>query len=448
MSALQLKSDEFGKHIIYYKKLGGDFKFSDNLAALVTQYGHSGFSPKGITSYLTFRYPIGNNTMFEDVYKIPCATELINGNFYEYWFPKFVCQQISLENAIITIEKILLQELKRLTEGCHRVCIPLSGGVDSSLVVALTNEVLSTDKIYTYSAGFYGDDEFEYSRLIAKIFGTKHKEKILTRDDYIGEKSLLKPLIRFKAEPLHPNEIALAAVENIAMHDGCDIAICGEGSDDIFGGYGQILRMYLNYDKSKPFFEYFLDNYRYFSLSDREIIKDEYLVDDAHLLNDVLVEEELPTSIENYVFYFIQKIHTVGLITRGANAMRFNKLKLGFPYLNMKLVNFVNSLPFDYKVHWKSEEHKQRSQGMYFRDISEKMDIPKYILKKIAEKYLPSEIIYRPKYGFPVPFEKWMSDIDQWDLDKDIFKYRDISKFNGWKKFMLINLDTFVKIFR
>jgi len=63
-------------------------------------------------------------------------------------------------------------------------------------------------------------------------------------------------------------------------------------------------------------------------------------------------------------------------------------------------------------------------------------------------RVLPHDIIYRPKYGFPVPFKLWMEDIQEWDLDQEIFCGTDISGFTGWKKFMLINLDAFVKAFK
>ena len=256
-------------------------------------------------------------------------------------------------------------------------------------------------------------------------------------------------MIRYKGEPLHPNEIALATVERMAKEDGCDIVVCGEGGDDIFGGYGQNLRMYMNYKGDKPFFKFFLDNYRYFTIEDRKkLVKDKFLVDDFELLSSFLIDDEIPKDIRNKAFYFIQKIHTPGLITRGINAMKFNKLEPGFPYIDIELVEFVNSLPFDYKVHWKSEEDEKKAKGVYFRDISEKYDIPKYILKKLAEKYLPKEIIYRKKYGFPVPFDKWFKSLKRWYLDDGVFKTKDISRFNGWKKFMIINLNTFIEEFR
>lgn len=403
---------EFGKNITYYIEKE-DRAYFKNLAERIKEFGFSDFDPQGITSYFTFRYPIGNLTMFENYKKIPCGGEFKNGKIAYYRYPNFKTDDITFEEALNKIEDLLIKNIEDITLD-KKIAIPLSGGIDSSLILAMCRKLYQDKKIYTYSAGFYGDDEFKYSRLVAKKNNSVHKEKILYKGDFIGEKSLLRPLIEQKCEPLHPNEIALANVEKIAKSDGCEIAVCGEGADDIFGGYGQNLRMYMNYKNDALFFKFFLDNYRYFSIEDRiKIIKNKYLVDDFQLLNSFLDKREMPEDIRDKAFYFIQKIHTPGLIIRGANAMRFNNIGMGFPYTNIELVNFVNSLPFEFKLRWKSEKHKNAAKEMYFRDLSEKMDIPKYILKKIAERYLPHELIYRPKYAFPVPFDKWLGDLNK-----------------------------------
>jgi len=439
-------TDAFGTHVTYMHESTKDV--FDNLPEEVRKRGFEGFSAEGITSFFTFRYPIGDLTMFKGFKRIPFGHSIEDGKIKRDWYPKFEERHVDFNEALDKIEMLLLKSVERITKG-KKIAIPLSGGVDSSMIVALCRKVYPDEEIFTYSAGFYGDDEFEYARIVARKFNTVHKETALSPEDYIGENSLLRPLIRHKGEPLHPNEIALATVERMAKEDGCDIVVCGEGADDIFGGYGQNLRMYMNYKGDKPFFKFFLDNYRYFTIEDRKkLVKDKFLVDDFELLSSFLIDDEMPKDIRNKAFYFIQKIHTPGLITRGVNAIRFNKLEAGFPYIDMELVEFVNSLPFDYKVHWKSKEDEKKAKGVHFRDISEKYDIPKYILKKLAERYLPKEIIYRKKYGFPVPFDKWFKDLRMWDLDENIFKTKDISRFNGWKKFMIINLNTFIEEFR
>ena len=446
---LKTKSHPFGLNIYYYYKDFADFNNKSNsLSDLIVKNRFTSYSQEGISSFFSFRFPIGNLTMFKDYYKIPCGSKLKNDKIINYWYPKFDPINISFEKAIKKIENLLFNSIKNLVKNKNKIGFAMSGGIDSSLIVALSRKIFPNRELYTYSAGFYGEDEFEYSRLVAKELKTIHTEKILYNEDFIGKNSLLEPLIKNKGEPLHPNELALANIEKIAKKDGCDIVLCGEGADDIFGGYGQNFRMYMNYKKDEPFFKFFLNNYRYFSVKEKEfLLKNEYNLDDYKILMNVIKQGELSNDIRNYVPYFTQKVHTIGLITRGINAMNFNNLPSGFPFINMKLVDFTNHLPFEYKVKWKDENSEHKSSGLNFRDVSENLDIPKFILKKLAENYLPNKVIYRPKYGFPVPFDLWFKDLNDWDLNEEIFKVKDISNFNGWKKFMIINLNTFISIF-
>jgi len=442
---MSVKTNKFGEVVSYVFK---EECFPNDIGGMVSQKGFPAFSPEGISSYLTFRHPIGDCTMFDGYRKIPFGSELVNGMEKTFWYPAFGQCDDPFDEAVSRVESLIRKSIGKIIEGKSKIAVTLSGGVDSSLIVGMLRAMHPEMDIYTYSAGFYGDDEFEYSRFVAKQNGTVHKEKILSRDDYIGSGSLLRPLIRFKGSPLHPNELALASIELIAKEDGCDCVLCGEGSDDIFGGYGQNLRMYMNYDHCQSFFSFFLSNYRYFSLSDRSIINSKYLVDDCQLLMQFIAPYEIDTDIRDWALYFTQKMHTPGLITRGANALRYNGFSLGFPYINDELVSYANSLPFEYKIAWKSEnDKKEAKRAKSFREISEKYDIPKFILKKVAEKYLDKKIIYRAKKGFPVPFDKWLGKLNEWDLDKEVFISNDISRYNGWKKFMIINLDAFLTVF-
>ena len=444
----RLTRDIFGSRELYYVTCGDDVETFRDLPARVFREGHGGFDPVGITSYLTFRYPVGNGTMFRDYRAVPAGAALVDGAPTYYWHPRFSCSSASFEAALERIQELLIDSIRLLTRG-KKVGITL-GGVDSSLICALTKKLYPDQELRTYSVGFDGADEFEYARIVAEQYKMLHKEVFVSKADYIGPGSLLRPLIRQKGAPLHPNEPALAYAEKVAVADGCEIVLCGEGADDIFGGYGQNMRMYMNYTGEMPYAAFLLDNYRYFSLEDRaSLIRDEYLVDDVGLLDTLFEESGVPEDIRDLMFYFIQRVHTVGLITRGANAMRFHNLPLGFPYIYPELVDYVNALPFEYKVRWKSARGKAeaQAQGMYFRDISEEKDIPKYILKKLAERYLPRELVYRPKRAFPVPFQQWFGQLTEWPLDQTVFKTTYIGHLNGWKKFMVINLNTFIEEF-
>jgi len=388
-------------------------------------------SPADITSFLTFRYPITDHALFRDCWGVATTD----------WHPQFSCSDATFEEAVTYVQELLSASIHKMVQG-KQVGIAV-GGLDSSLIVALVRELYPDRKLYTYSVGFGGTDEFEYARMVANQCGTQHTEVRLGKTDYMEG---LRPLVHYKGAPLHPNELALACAERVAVRDGCEIVLCGEGADDIFGGYGQNLRMYMNYSPGNDYVAYLLQNYRYISLEDRAaLIRDEYLIDDVELLRPLL--DDAPIDTRDRMFYFTQRVHTVGLHARGANAMRFNGLPMGFPYIAPCLVSYVNSLPFDYKVHWKSPEDEMEAHGMYFRDVSEERDIPKYLLKKLAERYLPQELIYRKKCAFPVPFDDWFHNTQSWPLDATVFKTTDISGLTGWNKFMMINLNTFIEEF-
>ncbi len=408
-----------------------------DLLEQIKKNGFKDYSKEGIASYFTFRYPILEHTMFLGYKKTDSSPK-----------PQFKEKNISYEHAEEKTENLLISAIGKIIKGKRKIGVMLSGGLDSSIIAAILRKHFKNVEIYTYSCGFYGEDEFEYSDIVAKLYSDNHKKFILGKVDFIGEKSIIKALIEHKCAPLHPNELPLAIAQKQAKTDGCEVILCGEGADDIFGGYGKNLRMYLNYDKTQgTFAQKIFDEYSYFSTNElNEFIKDEY-IGSADFIGNVLKEYECPTDIKNQMFYFIQRLHTKGLIERAENALSYNNLEGGFPFMDDDLVSFVNSLPFEYKVRYKDGFNDDRVKNLNYKEVSEKYDTPKYILKKLSKKYLPEEIIYRPKYGFPVPFEKWFEDVDKVNLDKTVFKTDDISTLSGWKKFMIINLNMFFEIF-
>lgn len=442
-------TDKFGVKNIYYRNTNcEENKYIGYLKTSVINEGFKEYSARGISSYFTFRYPVMSLTMFEDITRLDVGSCIVENNIQANWRPQFTEENITESEAIEHIKELLILAIKDLVQNKQVIGVTLSGGLDSSLILAMCRALYPDRKIYTYSCGFYGDDEFEYSRQVAELFSDKHEEIVLGKEDFIGKDSIIPSLIKHKCAPLHPNEMALAIAEKRAKEDLCDIVLCGEGADDIFGGYGHNLRMFKTHDKEKEeFYDYIIRNYRYFSKEERaELLQPQFCVDVEKEVN-VLNEETAPKEDHNKMFYFIQRLHTRGLIERGYNAQTYNGFEQGFPFINDELVEYANRLPFDMKVHWKSGEEPENLNGLSYIEISEKFDTTKYILKKVAEEYLPENIIYRKKKGFPVPFELWFKEDKTWDLDERIFRTKDISKLNGWKKFMVINLDMFIKIF-
>lgn len=441
-----LRTDNFGLLTSYtdHKNNSGS-----NLANLIRSNGFKDFSPHGISSFLTFRYPVNDYTMFQGYKRVPFGHRLQDKVFIEGWRPRFTTvKSMDFDKNLNMLDSLLRTAIRgQYTTG--QIGVPLSGGVDSSLIVAILRDIFPNKAIHTYTAGFGENDEFKYAKQVAEKFKTIHHEYVLNVQHFF---LIMHKLIEFKGEPLHPNEIPLAYIESKAKQHGCSTIMCGEGADDIFGGYSHLLCLHHNYWHFKDrmtFEEYFLNNYRYFTLKDREKnINPKYLIPDIHFINDPTIQYGMPEELNNRTLYYIQKLHTPGLITRGVNAIKYSHLMPSFPYIHPIIVDFVNSMPFEWKLPWVTDETPVNIHTIPYKDIADNFTEPKYILKKLAEKYLPHDIVYRKKVAFPVSFNKWLKNLNNWGFDPDVFISNDLKGLNGWKKFMLINLDTFIKVFK
>lgn len=353
-----------------------------------------------ITSFLTFRHPL---SVLKD---------------YQYSYSmEYNCNDIEFEHMKTEARTLFSNAVSNEMEKFDKPAVMMSGGVDSVFLAVLMKRLNPDKKIKTYTAKFDGDTESIRAMEVAKHFHLSNTIIEIEPNDYLDLDRYLNPLIRLKKEPLHPNEIALAKTESKAKEDGCDVVFSGEGADDVFGGYSKLLTLY----KTGNDLNQLLDFYRYFSLNKREqIINPEFLVDDVKMLDKIIGTKFYSIDNKNRMFYFIQRIHTPGLLKRGVNASRLSNLDCIFPYVEKNLVSYVNNLPFKYKI---------------------SDTISKFILREIAMEYLPHEYAYASKHPFPVPFDSWMKNIGNWNLSRELFCSNNISTFSGWEKWMLINLN-------
>jgi asparagine synthase (glutamine-hydrolysing) len=221
----------------------------------------------------------------------------------------------------------------------------LSGGLDSSLLAAINKPKMA------YVAAFPGyEDEWEWAAQVAGHLEIPLSFVDITKELYL---TTLEYLIKQKGDGLHPNEPCLYLIAKEAEKDGFDTMISGEGADGLFGGYTKLL--------TKDW------------MSDEETFRKRYLQIDTG------VEIPFEKWQEWGMYRFLLEIHTPALIDRAYNACHAAGMGVVFPYLE-----------------------KGIPQMMWEAPMGQKIDKP--ILKEIANKYLPKEIIYRKKVGFPVPF--------------------------------------------
>ena len=135
------------------------------------------------------------------------------------------------------------------------------------------------------------------------------------------------------------------------------------------------------------------------------------------------------------------------------------------PFLDHELVEFINSVPFNLKIKWKSNFHKFKSFFSNSFQYSEKNDINKYILRKVSKKYLPHSTTEEKKLGFPLPMNELMKDnrikeilLDKSTIDRGVFNKISIEKFlnqnqsdfdeydfSGKKIWMMVNFELWAR---
>jgi len=353
-------------------------------------------------------------------------TPSLKKNLKEY--PKY---NYNFKTFVEKSRKILLENIKKEIEGEKQVALLLSGGVDSSVVLA----ALSTFniKIKTYTLGFSKNDpDLLLARRLSKYYKTEHKEIIL--DEF--PKQIFEECIKNMDVPngdptIIPVRILTKQIE------GVNKIFVGEGGDEVFGGYPEFRYSVLsNYSK---FFPSFLKN-----LSCKIIggeIKErgkwffKYLNNPSKsflYLKSVFTPEEkiklysnnFKTDIENGSFFNFKKD-----ISYSQNIMKFylenqlpgrliskypkdNKFKFCFPMLDEKLVDLMLFAPLKYKFDLISKKNKK-------------------VLREIMKPEQPEFIHKTKKRGFTVPVEKWMND----GLKTEVNKILNKNKIEKEKRF-------------
>lgn len=412
-----------------------------------------------ISSYFSFRYPILDDSFFQEVVCVEPGTylKLAGGSMkvVRYWSPApyFAGQQEDLGEAhyLQRLQELLQSSVQYRQLADVRVGAYLSGGVDSSAIVALMSKTAENVPTFTIGFSVEGYNEFEYARQVADANQTDHHEMVLSGEDYFTE---MEKLICIRDAPLAvPNEVPLHLMSK-ELKKHITVVLSGEGADEMFGGYGRIFRSPDEYatlvailDKPAPSADeqIFLDKiqrkYGRIHFADevdhfvaiysytKPPLKARFLTPAVH--ND-RVSQELEDKIRglfnelgesapyiNKMMYVFQKVHLVGLLQRVDMTTMAASVEARVPFVDHRLVEFANSIPPKYKLKWVSDT-VARGALLVSEEISETLDVPKYILKKSLEGELPDDILYRRKMGFPVPLDEWFGS-DFADYARGVF---------------------------
>lgn len=367
-----------------------------------------------IDEYLGYRYVREPYTFFKNIFQIESGMYMcIDKNFkkqtVKYWdVPNEFNMNTDYDEVAITKkfqEKLECAVLKRMVSDVP-LGTYLSGGVDSSVLTAIV-ALNSNHRINTYTIGFSELNEFEYSDVVADKYNTAHHKILMNSTEYFEN---MKEIISYKDAPLGvPNEIPLAVMSK-KLKEKITVVLSGEGADELLGGYGRIFRSpfeYENSDKKNTFYEYFIQKYEYVP----RVVRDEFLDSDISRRKefDKKIAPLFRSSCnEHNVFRFFHKYHVKGLLQRVDTTTMLTSVEARVPFLDHDLVEFAyREIPYDLKLKWNDIESRKEAANMTAKEFSEVFDTPKYLLRKVAENFIPKELINRKKVGFPVPLEQW-----------------------------------------
>ena len=452
---LFIARDRMGIKPLYYNLTNKAFTFASNSQALLTQDLDKSVNPIALQQQLSLHGVVpAPNTIINGIKKLKPGTYIVlseKGDIKEqtYWHPSATRPEdnVSEQDYIARTHELLTAAVtKRMAASDVPIGVLLSGGLDSSLVVALLKEAGHRD-IRTFSIGFEDIDdesgsEFEFSDQVVSKFKTDHKKYLLSNQEVLPR---LSEAVMNMSEPMVGQDaIAFYLLsEKVSKHT--KVVLSGQGADEAFAGYFWYPRMAKEHgDEIESFSKHYVDRPH-----------EEYLqtvmpiYQGENHTHKWLSKEFLKPGADS----FIDKVFRTDMtrlivddpVKRVDNMTMAWGLEARVPFMDTELVEWALKIP---------PALKMREEG-------------KYPLKKIARELLPSSVIDRKKGYFPMPalkyiqgdFLEFMSDIllssscrnrgifDQKYINKVINSPRDyMTSLNGSRLWHLALLEFWMQI--
>jgi asparagine synthase (glutamine-hydrolysing) len=405
--------DQLGIKPLFFFEDSNYFIFTSEIKSLIP-YTSLRPDPSAVNEYLVFRSVIGERTMFKDVHHI------LPGHYLSYKekslsTPKayfslpntFNTKNISFEESCEITENLLLDSIKLHLRSDVELGVQLSGGVDSSLITAIAAETLNKS-IHSFSISFPDStecDESEFQNRISKRYNTIHHDFPVDEDVFTAN---LQDAIWHYEMPLNdPNSVCTYHLVKKAK-PYCTVMLSGEGADESFLGYTKFTnyalksvsrRMFLyNHPKirnllhsltRKPIFKVtkydpamYALSYADFDFIDTLLNGSDFEMTGRHssskvagnsILRKIILQDEISDLVQ-----WLWRADKIGMAA---------SMELRVPFCTPQMFSLANSIPYDH--HIRNGERK-------------------CVLKKIAEKYMDYDQIYRKKMGFGVPVNTWM----------------------------------------
>ncbi len=393
---LFLARDRIGIKPLYYMYDGQNLIFSSELKAILQHDIKKEINLQCLNSFLKYRFIPSNKTILVGINKLlPGHYALFkNGvlNVKKFWDLSWEISNKSENYQIAMLEKLLFSSIELRLNSDVPLGAFLSGGIDSSLVVAI-NSKLRKDKVETFTVGFgHESDEFKYAHKVAEYLSTNHHELIL---DYKNITRKLPKLIWQMDEP--HSEITIVPLYFLSEFARKKVTVVntGEGADELFSGY---VNYYVGSNMFKPIPDYlrrrfYMWYYSPFKKKNR-----------TELLNFSFKEDN---TLHDYLFY---KNGTSNYPKNLLNRMLLFDIKHELPNWELNRADKMTMAhSMEARVPFLDHRIVELSANMGVKQKLPNLN-GKFILKKLALKYLPREIVLRKKQGFFVPMHAWVKD--------------------------------------
>jgi asparagine synthase (glutamine-hydrolysing) len=428
--------DRFGIKPLCYYIDRGVFAFASELQAFdaLPDYEPT-LELQAIDLYLQFQYIPAPYTIFREVRKLPPAHWLrvsANGRVegpQRYWNLEFHADEsLSEEEWVERLDAALRESVK-----AHLVSdVPfgafLSGGVDSSTVVAYMSEILR-EPVKTFSIGYdEGEyDETSYARQVARQFGTDHHEEIVKPDSM----SVLPQLVRHLGEPMADSSaIPTYYVSQLAARH-VKMVLSGDGGDELFAGYTSY--PYLLWSQRKPAAfakrlrhavggavrraglrpalaspdDVWYGNTSYFNETMRERLwRPEFrsLMPQTRQWFDAQFRlAPVDDLVARFQYLDVNSYLTYDILPKVDIASMCHSLEVRVPLIDHVFTDLITRIPAQLKV-------KSPAAGALRDDVPLDALTGKYLLKKNGERFFSHEFLNRKKRGFDVPIKDWIAE--------------------------------------
>jgi asparagine synthase (glutamine-hydrolysing) len=459
-NSLFLARDHMGEKPLYYVLDHQGFHFSSELRPLVKVLKLSKFPNRVyLKEFLAFQSVKAPNTLISEIKQLqPGHYAYIKDNkifIRPYWSltRTYKYQYTSKEEIETTINRHLESAVSNQLISDVPLGAFLSGGLDSSLIVALASR-LSEKKIRTFTIGFDESkfDERSYAKVISDRYQTEHTEIIVRPDDLVSK----IPFILQKIDVPSGDGINSFLVSELVKNEGITVALSGLGGDELFAGYPGFRQYYYLEKYSKIFDstsftrkligkvlkgkEKELLNFEKFNIGKfNELSRSIFLQEEIKCLlgdEETLVPDEYECNnfplLSRYSIYDMSN-YTQPVLLKDVDQMGMAvSLEVRIPFFDKDLIQYVLGIPDIYKI------------GSH----------PKELLFDSFKHLIPDNIYRRKKMGFTLPWNEWLSNelydfsnsmID--DLEtRGVFKSGSVkeiwSKYltdkKGWNKIVLL----------